>query len=867
MRESTTESDFAELAVAVYVEELAVDKRVLYVGEPSSGAAERLAAVARSVDVVSRNARARGTRRGGRLRARRWPSEEDDGRWDVVVVPDVGRAGLAEDGQLPAASRWLAEGGVLVAGTAAAGEGAVGYERFFDLLQDAFDVVRMVGQAPFTGYSVVDFAPRGELEVTFDGSLVSDSGEQAARYIALCGERDVALDPYAVVQVPSRVVDAPAPAPAPVDDADDRLAAYENRLRGQQDALDAANVHAEEIERALEGAKEDLGRARRRLDEAERAEREAAAERDSLARKLDALESEARSSDAPGGPTEEEYIRLETALRECGRELTEARAEIERRATLVRDLVEELRAVPDRSAAPTSSPQGVADPIARAVHAEAEKAELGFRLDEVRGELAMAERRAATNLEEIQRTEAALRGTVRGLNARLAEVTELYQQSRARLTLLEDDRRASDRTIQDLTRDLAMAREQLELEIARAHARVEASASPVSARAATDPSGLDPDASDARVAELTAELAEARGVADRLAEEAREAREAGAQAQQQIAELEERIAGMLRGYRLRVAEMTAELDRVGSQAERALIAEGETRAKLEAMQREEANLQGEVAGLKLRLADREAAVQALTAAAALSAPDEGEVELERVREEIARLRKELAPAPQPEPEPEPDAPEAAPEPAPAWPSTEVMFEAQAALVARLQGQLGDALAARRSLERELDRKTAALEVQAERVEEAKVEADVHVGESARELDELQDRLEESETGRRRALAALEDAKAILAKLLGDLPELRPSGDEGGTELRRLRDRVGQLDAAAADRELLLRSLTAQLQERDDRLRALDRLDAAGAGDDDPRVLRARLFEMEERAARLAEELEHEREARRRLEQP
>ena len=110
------------------------------------------------------------------------------------------------------------------------------------------------------------------------------------------------------------------------------------------------------------------------------------------------------------------------------------------------------------------------------------------------------------------------------------------------------------------------------------------------------------------------------------------------------------------------------------------------------------------------------------------------------------------------------------------------------------------------------------------------------------------------------MTALEEAREILDRVMRTLPEDDDDLPVGGqAEARRLRDRMSQLDAEAADREVLLRSLTAQLQERDDRIRALERMaNGNGAGRTDRTELEARLLEMEERVARLTEELENAR---------
>ncbi|MGE0790214.1 MAG: hypothetical protein AB7S26_31355 [Sandaracinaceae bacterium] len=947
--ENSAEPDYADLAIAVYLEELATSKRVLYLGGLSPAGAERLARVADRVDYVAASARARGTARNG-VTSRGWPTAADEGSWDLIVVPSLGRAGLAHQEKLSSASRWLARGGVMVAGTEASGDDAVGYERFFELLADAFDSVCMVGQAPFAGYSLVQFAPDGEIDVTFDGSLLVEGGESAERYLAVCAEADVSLDGYAVVQVPSW---ADQRAPKDSGARSDELDAIAERLREREDELGTAQRRCAELEGDLSSARERLGRIEA---DADRSRREQATLRERIA----GLERELGDASRGGSSDDGEYRRLEEALAECGHELTAAKAELGRRATLVRDLVEELREA--RTAPPIEVPVSVeavptsarpldalamTDPpptatdadaaVARAVRAEAEKAALSFQLDEVRGELVLAQQRASHDAEDLRRMEAALRGTVRGLNARLAEVTELYQQTQARLALVEEDRRGSEDRVQELTRQLSMLRERLEFEIARAHARdaeererddveasdaatadtlpltevsqiVETASALAAARAADD--GGERIAAE-REGLLLGQLVKAREEASDLAIAVREARIETDAARAEVERLEAALADATSSNRAAASEHTAELERLSAEAERARIAEGELRARLEAAQHREQSLSGELSGVKLRLADREAAVAALSAASdaasdARQSEANHEVERARLRAEVGQLREELTearslippPAAEP-PAPEPPAAEpssAAVEPAAVEPAAvepplaeppaplaneelearareldarlaaaTSLAHAQSALVARLQSQLQSSVAAQRDAERDLEQQVAAIDEHAEAVASARIAADVQVGQSSRELEELTAQLDASETERRRAVAALEDSRAILGKLLKELPRgaSAPGSTDKNAEYRALRDRLAQRDAEAADRELLLRSLTAQLEERDDRLRALSRLGANASGDDDPQALRARLFEMEERVARLSEELDH---ARRRLEQ-
>ena len=85
MTNHASEGEYAELALAVYVEELVQDKQVLYIGVPEGQsldrlALERLGERAQRVDVVTPSVRARGTKRGGRVQMRPWPGAGDEGR-------------------------------------------------------------------------------------------------------------------------------------------------------------------------------------------------------------------------------------------------------------------------------------------------------------------------------------------------------------------------------------------------------------------------------------------------------------------------------------------------------------------------------------------------------------------------------------------------------------------------------------------------------------------------------------------------------------------------------------------------------------------------------------------------------------------
>ncbi len=575
--------EHADLALAVYVEPLASRRRVLFVGDASSPVPEHLAGVARTLDVVTPRSRVRGARRSDRGPTRPWPTENDVGSWDLVLVPDLLGSSVPTSDRVEELASWLAPGGVLVVG-AEEREDGLSYEGLHGLLAGSFDAVRMLGQAPFAGWSIVDFGAVSSggvssgADVTFDGRLLGAQGEEAARFIGLCAAHDVALDAYSVVQIPASSLprERADRLAAGRDEAPARVAQLEGELRERHEQMVQLSARAEELEGELSASNARLARAEvdarqahealaaagraqhesserhasqleaaraeltRRTSESERRReefralqgeaREASARADGLRAELE----EARAAAADVAPASE-FIALEAAMLERARELTSLRGEVERRGTLVRDLVEELREARARGAAVTPS-AGVAREASdveaalrrsleqarrRAVEAEAASAELRFRLDESRGELAlrtqqfevaraasmseraalmserealMSERAALMSEREAVTSEQAARGdldaTMRAWSAKVAESEEALRVTAARLALSDDALAAAVANALRLERALAEALEQVALSNAR-----EGAADAAASREAPAPSAHAVDAS------------------------------------------------------------------------------------------------------------------------------------------------------------------------------------------------------------------------------------------------------------------------------------------------------------------------------------------------------------------------------------
>jgi hypothetical protein len=210
-------------ALAIYAESLASRRRVVVIGDSSLGLDARLADLGARVihvydpDAERARANARSAAKGAVIRELP-PGELDvrQGAFDLALVPDLAaipdRAGLlarirrlvGDDGAAIFAARTSTE-------PAERAPGTLDYYEMYDLVALQFPNVRMVGQIRFGG---VAFAELGESDeepaVTVDTQLVTET-EAPELTIALAGQHDVRLEPYAIVQLPApTATEAPA---------------------------------------------------------------------------------------------------------------------------------------------------------------------------------------------------------------------------------------------------------------------------------------------------------------------------------------------------------------------------------------------------------------------------------------------------------------------------------------------------------------------------------------------------------------------------------------------------------------------------------------------------------------------------------
>ncbi|WP_437764399.1 hypothetical protein WMF27_35595 [Sorangium sp. So ce281] len=259
------------LVLSAYLEPLVRGRRVAVVGDATIGLADRLLQRgARLVHAYDPDA-ARVAEKLARTAPTRQPHpnvavfEGDlgvrDGAFDTLVIPDLSLFGDPAE-VVRRARRLTAAGGVAVIASpnpdaargllpAGARRGAApGYYALYDLVALQFKQVRMVGQAPFVGYTVAEFAPKGEPEVSVDTSIL-DASEEPEWFIAVAGERLPRLDAFAVIELP--FADFPGasagPSPEALSEAEGRAQRLggelaELRTRHQRDREDAG-VRAE----------------------------------------------------------------------------------------------------------------------------------------------------------------------------------------------------------------------------------------------------------------------------------------------------------------------------------------------------------------------------------------------------------------------------------------------------------------------------------------------------------------------------------------------------------------------------------------------------------------------------------------------
>lgn len=332
-----------------------------------------------------------------------------DGAFDVVVIPD-----LTLFDETTAALRKMRRlvGNTGVAVIACANEEAsrrlldkrssnkpstTDYYGLYDLVSLQFPVVRMLGQAPFVGYTLADFGASGELEVSVDTSLL-ETTEEPEIFIAIASERKLSLDPFVVVELGlGDVRKSLGPTTAVVDPA--------------VQAAQAEAAAKEAAERAAERAARDEAH-RVALEEQKARAEQAEARAADLEQKLEKL----REVEARAGDTHVRAERLTHQIRDLEEELFKQR---ERGTKLAKQLDDEKKAR-TKAEVELGLSRGPKDAPGAKERIEQLTQEVGSvrsRAMELEGELAAAE----IGINDLVSDRADLRERVEDLERRLAD--------------------------------------------------------------------------------------------------------------------------------------------------------------------------------------------------------------------------------------------------------------------------------------------------------------------------------------------------------------------------------------------------------------------------------------------------------------
>ena len=339
------------MVLSAYLEPLVRGRRVAILGDSTIGLAERLVERgARLVHAYDPEA-ARVAEALARTAATRLPHpsfavlEGDlgvrDGAFDAVILPDLS---LFPDPAevLRRARRLVSDAGAVVVATPnpeaaralvpvdsaasmassprAARRPGPDYYSLYDLVSLQFRVVRMIGQAPFVGYTVAEFAQDGEPEVSIDMSLLPGS-EEPEWFLALASERPIRLEPFSVVELPfAELQEAAFTAAA-------RVAAPSTEALAEVEAR-AARLEVE------------LADLRARYER----------ERDHEAARVEARAEAAAAASARIAELEAELNERGARFKDVEARAGDAHVRAERNAHKIRDLDEELRTQRDRAA-------------------------------------------------------------------------------------------------------------------------------------------------------------------------------------------------------------------------------------------------------------------------------------------------------------------------------------------------------------------------------------------------------------------------------------------------------------------------------------------------------------------------------------
>jgi hypothetical protein len=194
--------------LALYLEPLVHDARVVVVGSADSGAPELLLELgARSVHVFELDAvRAKQAAPIRGITVAMLPPHDfdvRDGAFDVALVPDL--SALPDPPASLARLRRVlgAEGTILVAAPNPESVGrGIGYYELYDLVALQFATVKMIAAVPFSGTTLAELGVDGQPDVSVDTQLAGPAAPPLM-FCAVASQREeIETSQYAIIQLP-----------------------------------------------------------------------------------------------------------------------------------------------------------------------------------------------------------------------------------------------------------------------------------------------------------------------------------------------------------------------------------------------------------------------------------------------------------------------------------------------------------------------------------------------------------------------------------------------------------------------------------------------------------------------------------------
>lgn len=246
----------------------------------------------------------------------------------------------------------------------------IGYYDLYDAIASGFEHVRMLGQAPFVGYAVAEFAPGTEPDVSFDASFLPSGAEEPEWFLAVASHHEVELDPFCVFQLPlTQLLGTPDDTGLALhlQEAEQRREAAEARVKQLEQELQRERSQARGEDPAVTELRKELERAKLWSEQLEARAEAADARADQVQAELERERAAAKKSaavaatpspkDAADVATSselaQEFEQLERTLRERGEHVLQLERALRDAQRLGTELLAELEDARETPSAPS----------------------------------------------------------------------------------------------------------------------------------------------------------------------------------------------------------------------------------------------------------------------------------------------------------------------------------------------------------------------------------------------------------------------------------------------------------------------------------------------------------------------------------